>query len=161
METVSLSIITSAIAAGAAASMKDTVAAVVKDAYTGLRTLIRRKYASVELAAVEKKPDSKAKRDSLEEDLAGAGAAGDEELTRLAQVLVHAVEANAPEAAAAIGVDLEKVKAAFLRIGSVDAAGTGVRLHGTEFSGGIDIGSVRAGLRGLPGEDGNDALGPQ
>jgi len=161
MDPVSLTVITSAIAAGAAASVKDTASAVVKDAYAGLKALIRRKYETVDLAAVEKKPDSEAKRGSLEEDLAEAGAAGDEELARLAQALVDAVERNAPEAAAAVGVDLEKVKAAFLRVGSVDAEGTGVKVRESEFTGGIDIGSVRAGRPGSRGETEDGTRGPR
>jgi hypothetical protein len=160
--TASLTAIASAIAAGAAASMKDTASAVVKDAYAGIKALIVRKYGSVDLAAVEKKPDSEAKRESLEEDLADAGAEGDDELARLARALVEAVERNAPEAAAAVGVDLEKVKAGFLRVGSVDAEGTGVKVRDAEFSGGIDIGSVRAGRQGGRGEKEDDsAAGPR
>jgi hypothetical protein len=47
-----------------------------------------------------------------------------------------------------VGVDLERVRAEFLRIASVDSAGTGVKVRDGQFSGGIDIGQVRAGARG-------------
>jgi hypothetical protein len=162
MDPVSLTVITSTIAAGATAAMKDTASAVVKDAYAGLKALVRRKYASVDLTAVEKKPDSEAKWSSLEEDLDDAGAAGDEELAALARALLEAIERNAPEAAAAVGVDLEKVRAAFLRVGSVDAEGTGVKVREAELTGGIDIGSVRAGRPGSRQEaEEDDTPGPR
>jgi hypothetical protein len=61
-----------------------------------------------------------------------------------------------------VGVDLEKVKAAFLRAGSVDAEGTGVKVREAEFTGGIDIGSVDAGRQGEHGEEEDDsAAGPR
>jgi len=162
MDPVSLTVITTAIATGAAAAMKDTAAAAVKDAYAAVKGFIQRRYAKVDVTAVENKPESEAKRKSLEEDLEDAGAAGDEELSRLAQALVEAIERNAPEAAASVGVDLEKVKAAFLRVGSVDAVGTGVKVREAEFTGGIDIGSVRAGRQGSPREkEGDDTPGPR
>lgn len=150
--------ITSAIATGAAAAGKDTAATVIKDAYAGLKALIQRKYKSVDVTAVEKKPDSEPKRESLQEDLADAGAAGDTELVEAARALTDALKQHAPEAGRAIGVDLEKIEAAFLRIASVDAEGTGVKVREGKFSGGIDIGSVRAG-RG--DEHGGEHEGPR
>jgi hypothetical protein len=162
MDAVSLTVITSAIAAGAAASLRDTASAAVKDAYAAVKALIQRKYAPVDLTSVEKKPDSEAKRSSLEEDLADAGAADDGELARLARALAEAVERSAPEAAAAIGVDLAQVKAAFLRVGSVEAEGTGVKVREAEFTGGIEIGSVRAGPQGSRiGQEDGEAAGPR
>jgi hypothetical protein len=162
MDPVSLTVITSAIAAGAAASLKDTASAAVKDTYEAVKALIRRRYASADVAAVEKKPDSEAKRGSLAEDLADAGAEDDDELARLAQALAEAVERSAPEAAAAIGVDLAQVKAAFLRVGSVEAEGTGVKVRDAEFTGGIEIGSVRAGRPGpRTGEEDDATPGPR
>jgi hypothetical protein len=161
MDPVSLTAITTAIAAGAAASVKDTAAAAVKDAYASLKALIRRKYAAVDLTAVEKKPDSETKRASLQEDLADAGAAGDAELRQLAQALADAVAKHAPEAGPAIGVDLAQVKAAFLRVGSVEAEGTGVKVREAEFSSGIDIGSVQAGRPESRGENDGERTGPR
>jgi len=139
--------IASAIATGAAASLKDTASAAVKDAYAAIKELIKNKYKSVDVTPVEKKPDSIAKRESLQEDLSDAGAVGDAELRELAQVLTEALKQHAPEVGPAVGVDLEDVEAEFLRVSSVDAEGTGVKVRKGKFSGGIDIGSVRAGDR--------------
>jgi hypothetical protein len=145
MEPITTTAVVAALATGAAAAAKDTAATAIKDAYAGLKALIQRKYAGVDVTPVEKKPDSEAKRQSVAEDLAEAGAEGDTDLQKLAQALVAALERNAPQAAPAIGVDLEDVKAAFLRVGSVESEGTGVKIRGSEFSGGIDVQSVRAG----------------
>lgn len=166
MDPVSLTVITSAILAGAAASMKDTASAVVKDAYTALKTLIQRRYASVDMAAVEKEPDSEAKRISLKEDLANAGADGDGELSQLAKALVEAVERYTPGDAAAVGLDIQSVKAAFLRVDSVEAGESGgvagMRVREAEFTGGIEIGAVRAGRQYSRGERRDDGTpGPR
>jgi hypothetical protein len=71
-----VSVIVSAVSAGAVAGAKDTVAQAVKDAYAGLKKLITERYAHVDVTAVEKKPESMAKRDSLGEDLQDAGHEG-------------------------------------------------------------------------------------
>jgi hypothetical protein len=155
--------ITSALATGAAAATKDTAAAAVKDAYAALKSLIKRKYASVDVTPVEKKPDSETKRASLQEDLTDAGAENDAELAEAAHALAEALKRHAPDAGPAIGVDLEDVEAAFLRVGSVDAEGTGVKVRKSKFAGGIDIGSVRAGrtARSDDEEEEDDTPGPR
>jgi hypothetical protein len=137
-----------ALAAGAAAGLKPAAEQAVRDAYAGIKRLIQDRYAQIELAPLEQKPESEAKRASLTEDLEEAGAGNDEELLAQARALVAVVEQHDAAAAAAVGVDLEKIKAGFLRIGSVDAEGTGVRVKEGEFEGGIDIGDVRAGKAG-------------
>ena len=70
-----VSLIVTALAAGAAAGLKPTAEKIIKDAYEGIKTLIKRKYDQVDLASLEKKPQSQAKRDSVAEDLSDAGAA--------------------------------------------------------------------------------------
>jgi hypothetical protein len=145
MEPITTTAIVTALATGAAAAAKDTATAAVKDAYAALKALIQREYGTVDVTPIEKKPDSAPKRSSLAEDLAEAGAEDDAELKELARTLVAALERDAPQAAPALGVDLKDVKAAFLRVGSVESEGTGVKIRGSEFSGGIDVQSVRAG----------------
>ena len=60
----------------------------------------------------------------------------------------EAVTAHAPATAPAIGVDLQRVRAAFLRVQSVEAVATGLRVQDGEFTGGIDLGRIRAGVDG-------------
>src|SRR5690349_23355356 len=52
-----VTVVVSALAAGAATGLTDTVATAVKDAYAGLKRLLTRRYEDVDLAPVEKKPD--------------------------------------------------------------------------------------------------------
>lgn len=145
-----VSIIVSAIAGGALAGLKPTAEAAVKDAYAGLKALLFRKYGSVDVAPIENKPESQAKRDSVAEDLKDAGAERDAELLQAARALLELIQSRAPETGPAIGVDLEKVTAAALRIREVESDGTGVRVRDSNFAGDIDIGSVRAGRPSNP-----------
>lgn len=144
MDPVSLVVI--ALAAGAAAGLKSTAEAAVRDAYAGLKAFIRSRYAQVDLTPLEQKPASEAKRASLTEDLEQAGAAEDEELFERARSLVAVLRSHQVDAAP-VGVDLERVSAEFLTVGNVfsTGTGTGVRVREGEFSGGIDIGEVHAG----------------
>jgi hypothetical protein len=140
-----ISIIISALAAGAVAGIKPTAEKAIKDAYEGLKALIQRKYAKVDLKPLEAKPDSKAKQESVKEDLESEGAAADQELFDRAGELIALLKRYESTAAASIGVDLREVEAAFLKIQSVKAAGTGVRIEKGKFSGGIEIGPVESG----------------
>ena len=145
-----ISIIVAALASGAAAGLKPTAEKIIKDAYAGLMGMIQRKYNNVDLRPFENKPESESERESLAEDLADAGATGDQELLDLAKVLIDAVAKHDKATAAAIGVDLEEVKAAYLNIRKVTTTGTGVKVKKGEFEGGIDIGEVNAGKLGEP-----------
>jgi len=142
-----ITIITLALAAGAAAGLKSTAEQAVKDAYFGLKKLIETKFASVSgsLGQLEQKPESKARRDAVKEDLESAKADTDEQVLSQAQAVLKAVQEKAPEVAQIIGVDLEDIKAGALRLKDIIASGTGVRVKKGEFSGDIEIESVRAG----------------
>jgi hypothetical protein len=140
-----ISIIVAALAAGAAAGLKPAAEQAVKDAYAGIKALIQRKYGGVDLSSLEKKPESETKRASVAEDLIDAGAAQDAELLERAKALLDAVAQHDLSVARAIGVDLEKVRAAALKIQEVTSEGTGVRVREGEFTGDIDIGTVQAG----------------
>ena len=142
--------IVTALALGAASALQETAAAAIKDGYAGLKALIQRRYARVSLTQLEEAPESKARRAVVEEDLAKASAQQDEELLRQAKQLLDAIQAHSPEAAGAIGVDLEDIKGASLRIADVLATGTGVKAKKVDIGGDIDIRGVRAGH---PGED--------
>lgn len=152
MEPVTL--IVTALALGAAAGLKTTAEQIVKDAYAGVKRLILTQYAAASgsLDALEKKPESKAKQASLSEDLQDAGGDQDRELLDRALQLIAAVEQSklGAESAAAIGVNLKEIKAESLKISDVQASGTGVDMEKGEFSGGIDISGIRAGVQGAP-----------
>ncbi|MGW0250173.1 hypothetical protein ACWDYH_26470 [Nocardia goodfellowii] len=140
-----VTVIVAAIAAGAGAGVTQTVSQAVTDAYTALKNLLTGRYRDVDVAPLERKPDSAAKRESLAEDLSAAGADQDRQLLAAARAVITAVREHAPGTGPAIGVDLQRVEAAALRIGSVESSGTGVRAVDAKFHGDIEIQRVRAG----------------
>jgi hypothetical protein len=95
-----ITIITSALIAGAAASVKGVVAQAVKDGYAGLKALVVRKFGKetdVEdaLEGVEKKPDSEARQAVLKEELEVAGVGQDAEVIQQAQALLDLLKQHA------------------------------------------------------------------
>jgi hypothetical protein len=144
-----VSIVVAALAAGASTGLTDSVAAAIKDAYTGLKRLLNQRFPQIDVSAVERMPASEPKRRSLEEDLAAMGGVSstDEDLLAAAERLIQAVKANAPEAAAVVGADFEDLQADVMRMRSVKSSGTGVRIRRGKF-GTVDIGDIAAGETG-------------
>jgi hypothetical protein len=140
-----VTVVTQALAAGAAAGLKDTAAKVITDAYANLTKRITGRYHDVDISAVERRPDSEAKRASLAEDLADAGADEDMELLEAARQVINAVNTHAADTGAAIGVDLSGLEATAVRIRDVIAQGTGVRGRGWKVAENVEISGVRAG----------------
>jgi hypothetical protein len=137
--------IAAALAVGAAAGLSGVASQAVADAYGALKSALRRLYPDVELAPLERRPDSAAKRASVAEDLEAAGADQDAQVLWLARKLIEAIVRDAPRAAASAGVDLEQVRAEFVRVQRVSG---GVRLREVEATdGGIHISDV-AGIGG-------------
>ncbi|MDD5277181.1 MAG: hypothetical protein PHR16_13990 [Methylovulum sp.] len=146
-----ISAIMTAIISGAVASAKPTTEKVISDLYGGLKTLIQRKYSGVSLEAVEKKPDSPAQKAALQEVLQDANADKDNELLQQAQALLKAISKQAPEVAQAIGIKLEEVKAANVRLQEIIVSGekaAGVHIKHGEFSGDIEISKVKVEASG-------------
>ena len=140
-----LTSIVMALAAGATAGIEPTVAQAVKDAYAGLKALIMRKYANVNVELLAQSPTSDTCRQVVKEDLASVAAEKDEELLHLAKILLDAVQHSAPAVIGAIGVSLEDIRGASLTIEDVMATGTGVKASRVEVSGDLRIRGVRAG----------------
>ena len=87
-----ISLIIAALAAGAMAGVKDTASRAVTDAYTGLKALLRHRFAGNRPAAAaleqaEQQPGSD--QAPLAEYLRAAGADHDEELIRTARALLE------------------------------------------------------------------------
>lgn len=140
-----ISIIVTALATGAAAGLKPTAAKVIQDAYAGIKALIQRKYGETSVALLERDPASTARRSVVKEELEKTEAASDPEILSQAKAVLDAVEQHAPETAGQIGVDLEEIKGASLRISDIIAAGAGVKVRKAEIAGDIEIKGVRAG----------------
>ncbi|WP_244919135.1 CHAT domain-containing protein [Nostoc commune] len=91
----SISLIVAALGTGALAATKDTAGTAVKDAYQGLKTLIKKKFAeqgkeddSNIIDKHEKKLDSEAFKAMLKEELINLGVDKDAEIIKLAQELL-------------------------------------------------------------------------
>lgn len=143
-----VSIAVAALALGAQQIVKTGVGEVVKDAYAALKRFIADHYRGVDPTAVEAKPNSEAKRASLEEDLKDAGADSDSELLAVAKVVIEAIRAENPQAGEPIGVNLEEIEAEAIRIQNVWSSGGGVQVRGANVSGAIDISNVTSGQKG-------------
>jgi hypothetical protein len=90
-----VSLIVAALAAGASAALKDTATEAIKDAYNGLKSLLKRKLGNEPAAQVaidehEKAPGVWEK--PLESELGKSGVADNEEVVRSAQELLALVD---------------------------------------------------------------------
>jgi hypothetical protein len=145
MEPISAVALSLALGAGATAG-KEVLGSVAKDAYAALKNLVKKRYPKVSIEQLEQAPESKGRRAVVEEDLTEAGAGQDAELLAAAHKLIELIRQQAPNTAAAIGVDLKELEAANLRLTDIAASGTGVKLEKGKFSGDVDIHGVRAGV---------------
>ena len=144
-----VTIIVAALAAGAAAALKSTAEQAIKDAYAGFKALIQRKYGIASVEALERKPDSEAKRTSVTEDLTDAGAGDDKELLDQAKALLDAVKAHDRAAAAKININLDEIEAAYFKLKDAAAEGdVNIGVKKGAFSGGIDLEGLTAGTPG-------------
>lgn len=96
-----VSLIVAALAAGASAALKDTAAEAVKDAYNGLKSLLKRKLGDKPAAQVvidkhEESPDVWEK--PLEDEIKQSGIADDEEVVKAAQKLMELVDPDGARA---------------------------------------------------------------
>jgi phage-related minor tail protein len=146
-----ISIIVAAVVAGAAAGVKDQAAQAVKDAYEALKGLLGHKHG-VDVAPLERKPDSEAKQASLKEDLTEVGAAADAEVVEAARRLVAEVRKHDAAAARAVGVDIDDVSAEFVRISNivVTGPGVGVDMDRVTTRGGVVVEGVHVDAGGTP-----------
>ncbi len=89
-----VSIMLAALAAGAAAAAKDTASQVIKDAYTGLKVLIQRRFANkpqAEMALTEYEKDEDTWRKPLQKSLVETGTDQDEMIVHQAQQVLKLV----------------------------------------------------------------------
>lgn len=136
--------IVSALAVGAAAGLQNIASTAIGDTYARLKALIRTKYADVSLNKLEETPNSKEHWNTVQDDLWKAGAGRDHDLLLLAIQLLETVKIQAPDAAAAVGIDLKDFRAASLHIDDISADGTGVRIEKADIQGDVSITGVRA-----------------
>lgn len=142
-----ITLIVTALATGAVAGLKPTAEKVVKDAYEGLKTIIKDKYerSKEAVSVLENDPASKAGKAVVQESLEKDGAGRDEALLRQAQAVLKAIEEREPGAAEAAGVQIEDVKAgASVEIRRIVAEGP-VSVRHIDAQEDVSITDVRAG----------------
>ena len=96
-----VSLIVAALAAGASAALKDTAGEAVKDAYNGLKSLLKRKLGDKQAAQVavdkhEEAPD--VWQAPLEAELQDSGVADDEEVVKAAQEVMKLTDPEGTQA---------------------------------------------------------------
>lgn len=144
----SATVIVSALAAGAAACRSPTIEDAVREAYSRTKDVIELKYPGGKIGLLEQRPEWQSKRDAFADHLRRTGADADDELIRLATALLDALTQYSPATGPAIGVDLEDVTAANLRIHRVASAEIGIRIRQSRFSGDIQLANVLVGREG-------------
>ncbi|MFF3225765.1 hypothetical protein ACFYV7_23415 [Nocardia suismassiliense] len=143
MEPVAM--VVAAVAAGAATGLTGTAERAVADAYQAVKRLIVGRYRPVDVAAVEREPQSAACRAVLIGELAQAGAGDDEELLAAAGQVLVAVQHYAPQVAETVGVRLREIHAGELEITDVTvASGAGLIAEKVSVDGSFTIRGVRA-----------------
>ncbi|WP_313915839.1 hypothetical protein [Tahibacter sp.] len=119
-----IGLIATALATGAAAVIEPTTESIVKDAYDGLKALIKRKWAHIGIDALERKPDSKTQLGAVSETLAEAGAGRDLEVVQQARMVIDLVREHAAAAAGKAGIRIADLDAyANVTIENLIAAG--------------------------------------
>lgn len=99
--------ITAAILAVAPALASDLLTSAAKDAYEGVKALVRRKWGEksaidTAIEAVEEKPESQGKAAVLQEEVAAVGAAQDPELLAAVQQLIEMLKQEGGAGAKAV-----------------------------------------------------------
>lgn len=130
-----ITIVATAVVAGAAAAAEGVAAQAVKDAYAGLKALIVRKFggqADVEGAVegIEKKPESKARKEVLKEELEQAEAGRDAEVIEQAKGLLKLLKEQGQIPAATYQAVLKGSGAIAQGEGAVAAGERGVAIGG-------------------------------
>jgi hypothetical protein len=148
MDTVNA--LTTALALGAAAALNDAGAPAVADGYNAIKAWIARQLPTVlpSLELLERAPESGTKQAVVAEDLERAQALAHPELVAQAEMLLALIELRAPTLGEAIGVSLQDIRGASLRITDVRAAGCGVVAERVSVDGAIDISGIHTGRGG-------------
>jgi len=135
MEPVTTTII-AAIVAGATAAAKDVATSAIKDAYAGLKRLIKDRYEKVApfVEAVESDPASEPEQQVLAKKLDQTKAAADDDIKDYAQRLLKAVEGLREDPKATALFDFEVLRAAGnFELEDVDSVGTVLRAKQATF----------------------------
>jgi hypothetical protein len=139
-----ITIIVTAVTAGAVAASKDVAAQVVKDGYAALKALLVRKFGQEAdvagaIEGVEKKPGSEARQSVLKEELETAGAAQDADLVQQAQALLDLLKQHGLIAGPSYQAEL-RGSGAIAQGPGATAAGAGGVAVGGDVKGDVRVG---------------------
>lgn len=143
-----ITLVVAALALGASDGVRGTAKQAIGDAYSAIKSLVLKRYASVsaDVEGLEQEPEEELRRALVEKKLTRAGAGDDAELYGLAQALLSAVEEQAPDLPATIGVVIRRA-AVGGNIEVEDVAvdgGTGVAAEDVAAGGDLRISRVAA-----------------
>jgi hypothetical protein len=152
-----VTIIVTALVAGAAASLKDVAATAVKDGYAALKALLIRKFGGRSdvpdaIEQVEKRPDSESRQGMLKEELETAQAGQDAEVLEQARALLELLEQHGLMPATSYHAKLEGSGAIAQGPGAVAAGKRGVAIGGN-VQGGVIVTGDNSQVE-KPGEGG-------
>jgi hypothetical protein len=141
MEPITTLIVTAA-ALGAAAGLKPTAEQAIKDAYAAFKRIISDHYGDYRdfidsFDFLNKKPEDPDRQAAFKNELTNVGVADDPALIEAAKTLLASAEAHSPASFAAIGMDIEVLRAAVLEAENVQAgkSGTSVRIKTANIEG--------------------------
>ncbi len=139
--------IVTALALGAAAGSKSVAEKAVKEGYEGLKTLIQKRYQTIDIKLLEQQPESEARQSVLVEDLTKVKAEQNQEILERAKILIDSIQNLSEPETLAIGVKVENLKGLKLNIEDINATGTGIGLDikEAEIQGDINIKGISAG----------------
>jgi hypothetical protein len=132
MEPISL--IVGALVAGAVSAAGEVGGQALKDAYSGLKTLLLDHFKrSAAVAALEEDPSSDSQRKALEEALAKADAARDpqimNEAATKAQEITRILAREPADRLQTVGVNIGTLQAMNARFGEIEVTGAGIGLN--------------------------------
>jgi hypothetical protein len=119
--------ITARLAAGAAAALSEVAGQAVKDAYSGLKSVLAGRLAS--LGLVEQDPRNETFRKAATEEMQKKNLTADAEVLAKLDALSKALEQESPDQRERLGVDIQQVQAAHdVIIRQITTLG-GIRVH--------------------------------
>ena len=119
-----LTLVFSAVVAGANAALKPTAQEAVKDAYECLKRKIKEKCSHVEVEALERDPGNEARQQLVKSDLGTAPGLADRDVLEKAMELLAAVKRYDPDAAEMAGITIADLEAdGDIRIEDLEAQG--------------------------------------
>ena len=138
-----LTLITGALISGAAAALKSNAEQALKDAYVGLKALIKKKWEKADVEVIERDPASSSRQALLKESLGETPAAQDREIVEAARALLQTLEKRDPTAVAAAGLDIDQIRSlGDMSIDAIMATPGGTRIGTIESQGNMKLGNL-------------------